>query len=174
MMEVFFGYFIIFAARVADVTLGTLRVLMVVRGRRFQAAAIGFFEVTIFLGALSMVVRDLDNPVKVLAYALGFATGNILGSIIEERLALGYMTTQIICRRHDVNLDEILRGQGFGVTVLQGQGREGPRKILLVTVERKALAKLHRCIEEHDPGAFFTVLETRNIHGGVFQSRKGK
>ncbi|HAI20436.1 MAG TPA: hypothetical protein DCM14_00790 [Clostridiales bacterium UBA8153] len=174
MLQVLLASFFIFAARVTDVTLGTLRVLLIVRGRKYQAAALGFFEVTIFLGALTMVVRDMDNPIKVVAYALGFATGNILGSVVEERLALGYVTAQIICMRPDASLDSILREEGFGVTVLQGQGREGSRKVLLVTVARKSLATLHTAIETHDPEAFFTVMETRSIYGGVFQSRKGK
>lgn len=174
MLQMLLAAFFIFSARVADVTLGTLRVLLIVRGRKYQAAALGFFEVTIFLGALTMVVRDMDNPIKVVAYALGFAAGNILGSVVEERLALGYVTAQIICMRPDANLDVILREQGFGVTVLQGHGREGPRKVLLVTVARKSLSRLHSAIETHDPEAFFTIMETRSIYGGVFQSHKGK
>jgi uncharacterized protein YebE (UPF0316 family) len=168
------GYLLIFIARVADVTLGTLRVLMVVRGRRLQAAIIGFFEVSIFLGALSMVVRNLDDPWKVLAYALGFATGNVLGSLIEEKLAMGFQTVQIISKRDDVNLAGTLRAAGFGVTELAGVGREGPRNVLLVTLERKAMPQLLQLVEDQDEGCFFTVLETRQIHGGVFRYRKGK
>jgi len=174
MIQVLLASFFIFAARVADVTLGTLRVLLIVRGKKYQAAVLGFFEVLIFLGALTMVVRDMDNPIKVVAYAAGFATGNILGGAVEERLALGYATAQIICMRPDVNLDVILREQGFGVTVLAGHGREGPRKVLLITLARKSLNKLYHAVETHDPDAFFTIMETRRIYGGVFQPHKAK
>lgn len=174
-MGYFLGYLIIFFARVVDVSLGTLRVLFIVRGQRLQAAVTGFFEVSIFLVALGMVLQDLDNPAKVIVYSLGFATGNYVGSLLEEKLAMGFSTIQIITRRNTpVCLASFLREKGFGVTSLEGEGRLGPRPVLLVTTQRKHLSRLLSIVDEVDPKAFVTILETRSIRGGVFLGRKGK
>ena len=174
-MAFILGYLIIFFARVVDVSLGTLRVLFIVRGQRVQAAVTGFFEVIIFLVALGMVVQDLDNPWKVVVYSLGFATGCYVGSILEEKLAMGFVTVQIITRKNTpVCLAGFLREKGFGVTAVEGEGRLGPRPVLLVTTQRKHLRRLLSITDEVDPKAFVTILETRSIRGGVFLGRKGK
>lgn len=109
-MELIFGYLFIFFARVSDVSLATIRTLMVVQGRRWQAALIGFFEVSIYVTALSKVVGNLDNPLNLLSYALGFACGNYLGITIENKIALGNLATQIILNKPDnKELLQILR-----------------------------------------------------------------
>src|SRR5690606_26617685 len=122
-MNFIIGYLLIFFARVSDVTLATIRMLMVVQGRKVQAAIIGFFEVSIYVTALSKVVSSLDNIGNLLSYALGFACGNYIGIIIENRIALGNLAAQIILKgsnENNIELIETLRGNGFGVTVLEG------------------------------------------------------
>ncbi len=101
------GYFFIFFARVADVSLGVLRTLMLVKGKRFHAAFLGFFEVIIFILALDRVVGDLGNPISLLFYGLGFATGNVVGSYLEEKLALGHLTVQVISMTKPLELELI-------------------------------------------------------------------
>lgn len=85
------NFLFIFIARMADVALMTIRMLMIVRGKRIQAAVIGFFEVTIYILALGQVVQNIDNTYSILAYALGFSSGNYLGSYLEEKMAMGFM-----------------------------------------------------------------------------------
>lgn len=89
-------YLLIFFARVCDVTLSTVRMILVVRGKRYPAAAIGLVEASIYITALGRVMRNIDDPLKVLAYGLGFASGTLLGSWVEERLALGHVTLEVI------------------------------------------------------------------------------
>ena len=95
------GYILIFVSRVCDVSLATIRTLMVVQGRKVQAAAIGFFEVIIYIVALGEVVSSLDNPMNLLFYALGFAAGNYVGIMIENKIALGNLGAQIILKTDD-------------------------------------------------------------------------
>ena len=90
------GYLFIFAARVCDVSLATIRTLMVVRGQKLYAAIIGFFEVIIYILALGKIFSDLSNPLNLLFYALGFATGNYVGTFLEGKLAVGVFTAQVI------------------------------------------------------------------------------
>lgn len=173
-MEVLLGYLFIFVARVTDVSLATIRMIMVVRGKRVQAALIGFFEVMIYVMAIGKVLSGLNNPINLLVYASGFASGNFLGIYLEEKMALGSIVVQAISDHEVMKLVEILRNEGFGVTVVEGYGRKGIRHLLNITLQRKKLAKLYEIIEGHDKSAFVTVMDARSIRGGYFSGIKKK
>lgn len=167
------GYLFIFCARVVDMSCTTVRTIMIVRGQRLIAAVIGLFEVSIYILALNQVVGKLNNPLNLLFYALGFATGNYVGSLIEERMALGFVTVEIIPTLPASNLPALLREEGFGVTCFAAEGKEGPRQVLHVLVRRKKLPQLLSTLGQMDNKAFYTIMDTRSIHGG-FLGRQGK
>jgi uncharacterized protein YebE (UPF0316 family) len=167
------GYAFIFIARVIDVTLSTLRTLMVVRGKKIHAAVIGFFEVIVYIVALNKVVGQLSNPMNLFAYALGFSTGNYIGIYVEEKLAIGLTTVQIITQNSE--LCQLLRQKGFGVTVMEGMGKEGSREVLMVSLPRKSVPQVMEIIKQHDESSFVTIMDTKGTHGGYFtQTRKAK
>ncbi|MEW8973988.1 MAG: DUF5698 domain-containing protein [Tissierellaceae bacterium] len=169
------GYLFIFFARVTDVTLSTMRTLMVVQSRKVQAAIIGFFEVIIYVTALGKVVGSLDNPLNLLAYGLGFACGTYIGITVENKIALGNLGAQIILKTADnKELIEVLRENKFGVTVMEGHGIEGPREILNVALNRKDLEKLRKLVYGYDEKAFITVNNINPVSGGFFYSVKKK
>lgn len=173
MLAVLGGYLFIFCARIVDVSLGTLRIMMVVRGKRLYAGVIGFFEVIVYITALGKIFDNLDNPLNLFFYAAGYATGNMVGSFIEEKLAVGILTVQLITMKEPLELTEILRAKGYGVTVIEGQGREGTRYILQIILQRKNIPKLRKDIDQWDCDAFWTVFDARYTKGGVM-SRIGK
>ncbi len=171
------GYLFIFVARVVDVSLATVRVLFIFRGRKVEAALIGFFEVMIFVTALAQVVSRLDNWFNILAYAAGFATGNLVGSLVEERLAFGHVATQVISRKYEHELREAIREAGFGLTVLSGEGRTGPRNILFVVSRRKELKRLSQLIDSIDSEAVVVMTDARRsvrAFSPGMSMRKGK
>lgn len=177
MVELLPGYFLIFFSRVIDVSCATLRMLLLVRGKRFQAAAIGFFEVIIYVIALSYIVERLSDPFSLIIYGLGFATGNLVGSFIEEKMALGFLTVQVITLERPVELAETLRDKGFGVTILEGEGREGIHLVQHILLSRKRLKELLKLIYDWDEKAFVTALDARTTLGGIGGAscyRKGK
>jgi uncharacterized protein YebE (UPF0316 family) len=163
------GYLFIFFARVTDMSLTTIRTLMIVRGRRLQAALIGFFEVIIYITALNRVVNQLDNPLNLLSYALGFATGNYVGIFIEEKMAIGNITVQIISKTESVVIEGALRNAGYGVTVFKGTGLEGERNVINVHLFRKDLPWLLERVRELDREAFITVMDARSTLGGYYK-----
>jgi len=173
---IIFSYLFIFIARVADMSLDVLRILMLMRDRRVWAAVIGFFEVSIFVLALNEVLKGgMDDPVKIIAYAGGFAMGNYVGSVIESKLAIGFLSVHIIPPREMVEeFTRLMRDEGFGITAVQGCGRDGERTMLFVMIKRKDLNKALNLINCHCPNAFFNVSDARRIHGGVFPMKKGK
>lgn len=173
-VPVVLGYLFIFGARVVDMSLDVIRILMLTRDRSILAAFIGFLEVSVFILALNQVLAGgLDDPFKVVAYAGGFATGNYVGSLIDAKLAMGFLSLQVFPKLEKVNLiTETFRGEGFGVTSVQGQGRDGDRIILFVNIKRKDLSRALNLLEEIEPGTFYSVSDTRSIRGGVFPGRK--
>ncbi|WP_432663163.1 DUF2179 domain-containing protein [Wukongibacter baidiensis] len=167
------GYLFIFIARVTDVSLFTIRMLCIVRGMKRQAAIIGFFEIIIYITALGKVVSGLSDYRNLIVYALGYACGNYVGSLIEEKIAIGKITAQIVCQYpNGQNLAERLRNQGFGVTLIEGEGRDGKREILNVMLERKDTKNLYAVIDELEKRPFVTVFDIRSIKGGYFTKRK--
>lgn len=173
MLESIGGYLFIFFARICDVSLATMRTLMVVRGQRLYAALIGFFEVIIYIVALNKIFDNLDNLLNLLSYAAGFATGNYVGSYLEEKLAVGTFTVQVITLKSPLELTERLRSMGFGVTVIEGIGREGTRYILQIILKRKQFGVLRREVDQWDNTAFWTIFDARLTRGGVL-TRKEK
>lgn len=174
-MGLIIGYLFIFLARVTDVTLATIRMLMVVQGRKFHAAIIGFFEVTIYVTVLGKVVSSLDNIGNLLAYALGFACGNYIGIIIENKIALGKIAAQVVLKGdNNQELIGILRENGFGVTVINGCGREGNSQILHMAINRKDLEHLKEIIYDYDEKVFITANSINPISGGYFSSLRKK
>jgi uncharacterized protein YebE (UPF0316 family) len=162
-MQVLLTSLLIFCLRVTDVSMGTVRVLYAMRGRRFVAMGLGFIESMIFILALSRVA-SFDSFWKMLAYAGGFATGNFMGITIERWIASGTILARIVVK-HAV-LIAGLREAGFGVTVTQGEGREGDVALLLVVAPRKRERELLGVIEKLDPEAFVTIDAVNHAQGG--------
>ncbi len=165
-MEAILGGLLIFCLRLTDVTLGTLRILMTVRGRKPLAALIGFIEVTIFVLAISRVVRNVGNVWNVLGYSGGFAAGTLVGMTIEEHLALGWTVVRVISTDLSKRLADALRQAGYGVTEMSGQGMRGSVEICEIVVRRADLPKVLQEIDRVDEKAFITVEESRRVYRG--------
>lgn len=165
-IEVFLPFLIpvlIFLARVADVTIGTIRIIFISRGTRVLAAIFGFFEILIWLLAISQIMRSLTSPINYIAYAAGFAMGNFVGISIERRLFAGNLMVRIIARKDTKELIETLSTHGYGVTSVDGEGTRGPVKIIFTVVDRKNLDIVMDIIKDHYPGAFYTVEDMRLV-----------
>lgn len=174
-MMIFLNYLFIFLARVTDVSMATVRMLLIVRGKKYYAALIGFFEVIIYIVALGKVVSGLDNIGNLLAYASGFATGNIVGSYIENKMALGTLMVDVIPKKTcDIELTQRLRDLGYGVTTVEGMGKDGPVCMLHIALQRKELPMLMKYLNEIDQEAFTTVSDARSIRGGYMRKIKKK
>lgn len=163
----------IFLARVIDVSLGTLRIIFSARGRRYLAPALGFIETFIWIVAIGQIVRNLTNPASYLAYAAGFAVGNLVGILIEEKLALGTLAIRIFATKDAPLLVEQLHEAGFGATTLDAQGSTGPVKIVFSVIKRKDIKQVVNLVRTINPKAFFSIEEVRAANEGVFPMTKG-
>lgn len=163
--------FIVFFARIADVSLGTLRIIFTSRGKKNIAPLLGFVEVFIWIVVVSQVVKNAHSITAYIGYAAGFAVGTYVGIMIEERLALGTLVLRIILPQGGEEIAHSLREAGFGVTIVSGEGATGGVKLLYSVVKRKDLSKALRIIRSLDPQAFFSVEEVRLAEQGVFPSK---
>jgi len=154
---------LIFAARFTDVTIGTLRIIFVSRGMRLIAACAGFFEILVWLFAISQVMNNLTSVVNYVAYAGGFAMGTFVGITIEQRIALGYLVVRIITQREGSELEEHLRDTDFIVTSVDAEGGRGPVKVLYTVIRRKMLPEIVETIKKYNPKAFYTVEDLRFV-----------
>lgn len=164
------GALTIFALRVADMTFDTLRMLFVVRGRKGIAWVLGFCQSAIFVIAFSSVLSNLDNPLNIIGYAAGFATGNVVGILIEERLAIGYTHLQIVSSRRGTALAERLREAGFGVTEIPARGKDGTVSVLSLNVRRKQVGLVEAVVRQNDETAFVTMEEVRMFRRGFWRA----
>ncbi len=154
---------LIFFARITDVTLGTLRIIFVSRGNKIIAPILGFFEVLIWVIAISNIIQHLDNVYTYLAWAGGFATGNFIGMRIEERLAIGVNLVRIITKKEDNQLISELHKNGYGATVIDARGKESEVNIIYTIVKRKEIQQLIDLIKAFNPNAFYVVEDIRYV-----------
>lgn len=159
---------IIFVLRLINQSLDTLRVLVMMRGLKLAAWVLGFAETTIFVITLSTVINDLNNILNIVAYAGGFATGNVLGLVLENRLAFGHISIRVISPKRGSAIMERLRKAGYGVTEIPARGKDGAVTLLNLSVRRKEVGKVRTIVQEVDENAFITGEEMRPIWRGFW------
>jgi uncharacterized protein YebE (UPF0316 family) len=165
---------LIFFARLCDVSLGTLRGVLASKGKRQIVPFIGFFEVLIWLLAISQIMANLTNVMCYLAWAGGYATGSYLGLLIEEKLALGLQVVRIITNQEYESLTNALTDSHLGYTIFDGQGARGPVKMIFTIVKRKEVRRVADLIREHNPNAFFSVEDVKSASGVSYKQTPSK
>lgn len=163
---------LIFVLRVADMSLDTLRLLFVMRGRKLIAAAIGALQAGVFIVAVAGVLTRPLNIFTIAGYALGFGTGIFLGMTVEERLAIGYIMFRVYSPAHGHAIADALRAAGHASTEFVGQGREGQITVVNCAVKRKEADNVRAIILRVDPDAFITMDDVRPLQRGYFRGAR--
>jgi len=158
---------LIFLGGLAYVSIGTLRIIFVARGKRLLSTLLGFLEVSIWLVAISQIMSNVSNIAAYIAYAAGFAVGNYVGIIIEEKMALGMLEVRIILTGNNDLLKTKLCDAGFGVTTVDGRGNRGHVTLIFTVVRRKDLAQVEKIINACHSSAFYSVEDARSVVAGV-------
>lgn len=159
---------LIFVLRILDITLYTLRLMMLVRGRKLYAFFFAFFQSIVFVTVMRAVFTDLHNWTKILGYSAGFATGMIVGMVVEERLAIGYTHLRIISPHWGSALVDFLRSQGYAVTEIPAFGKDAAVSLMYCFVNRRETRHVTHLIAGVDPDAFITAEAVRPLQKGFF------
>jgi len=168
---------LIFFARIIDVSIGTIRIILVAKGYKYLAPVLGFFEVLIWIVAIGKIMQNLDRWYYYIFYAAGFAAGNFIGILLEERIALGFVGVRIITKKPANQLIEKMKQSGYGITIIPAEGSTGLVHVIYTTVKRKKLGDLTSMIKEFNPKAFYTIEDIKNVSsdaGSLIGARKNR
>lgn len=160
---------LIFFARIMDQTIGTLRLIFLSKGMKYIAPFLGFFEVIIWLLAVGQIMQHLDNWLSYVAYGAGFATGNFIGMLLEEKISLGTVIIRVILSRQSPELIDELKSQNFGLTLVDAEGSKGSVKLIFSIIRRKELLNFINTIHQFNPNAFYTVEDVKSASEGIFR-----
>jgi len=163
---------LIFVARIADVSIGTIRVIFVSRGFKYLSPIAGFFEVLIWLLAIGQIMKNLSNPMCYIAYAGGFAMGNYVGICIAERLSLGVVLIRVVSQKDALPLVEQLKKENYGATRIGGRGTSGEVEVVFTIVPRREVKSVIELVKKFNPNAFYTIEEVGFVEKGVFPNRQ--
>jgi uncharacterized protein YebE (UPF0316 family) len=165
---------LIFVARICDVSIGTLRIIFVSKGKINIAPVLGFFEVLIWITAISKIMQNLDNYINYVAYAAGFATGNYVGMILEERLAMGIQMVRVFTNSKGQELVQMLNSSGYGATSVEAHGAKEKVHLIYTIVQRTELHNVINVINRFNPKAFYTVEDIITANEGIFPKKETK
>ena len=155
---------LIFLARIIDVTMDTLRIIFVSKGNKIVAPILGFFEILIWLIAITRIMENLDNITTYIAYASGFAVGNYVGLLVEQKLAIGTQLIRIITAKDASILIENLRDKGFGLTAIDAEGKDGPVHVIFLNIRRKLVPQIIGIVNNCNPKAFYSIEDVRTVN----------
>jgi uncharacterized protein YebE (UPF0316 family) len=164
-IEWIFFPLIIFASRATDVSLGTLRSVLANKGMKKMVPFIGFFEVLLWLFAISTVMKNLNNFMCYLGWAGGYATGIYIGLSIEERLAIGTQVIRVFTQEDITKLIESLVEKNYSYTILDGEGKKGAVKLIFIVVKRKNVKDVTEVIHRFSPNAFYSIEDIKRAKG---------
>ena len=160
--------FLIFIARICDVSIGTVRTIVTVQGRSVLAFSLAIFELLIWITVVSTVIHKIkDQPILALFYAFGYATGNVVGIAVERKIALGIIVLRVFTRTAGKQMADRLRNMGQPVTIFRGEGMRGPVDELYIACRRRNLKKMLGVVKEEDPNAFYITEMARDVRKAV-------
>lgn len=159
---------LILTARIVEVSIGTLRVILMSKGYRLISAILAFVEILIWVMVASRVIVNIaETPIKVVVYALGFALGVFFGSILEGKVALGNVLIQAILPEiKGLELVNMLRDEGLAVTTIKAEGKESGKIVLMIYSRRKQRAEIVSMITGYEESAVIVSNDLASIHGG--------
>ena len=160
-MDLFLSALLIFGLRLFDVTLGTLRIVLLTRGEAWKAGLVGFFESLAWVTAVAQVIRNVDDPIRMVAFAAGFGAGTFAGVMVERWLAMGTTVVRIVAPVESPEVAPELRDAGYGVTVLNGEGLEGEVRLSFTVIPRRRVRRVLDIVYRINPSAFVTLEQVR-------------
>jgi uncharacterized protein YebE (UPF0316 family) len=152
---------LIMVARICDVSIGTIRLMFLARGDKLITPLLGFFEVIVWLLAMREIMQNLANPVCYIAYGAGFGLGNLVGIIIEEKIAIGKRIIRVITKKEATDLISSISSAGFSVTTVPAEGSRGRVSIVSMVVDRNDIEQVISLIKAFNPRAFYSIEDIR-------------
>ncbi len=168
-------YIFIFFGKIIEVSVSTVRLVLIARGERLIGSIVAFFEIILWLIISGTVLSGFQNDwIKILVFGAAFSVGNYVGSWMENKLAFGLCSLQVIVNKDEKAdvLVQTLRQNDFGLTLMEAQGMDGARLMLILNLKRKRIPEATRIIEANHGDAVITVSDLKVAHGGYLKGLK--
>ncbi|MCR3906373.1 MAG: DUF5698 domain-containing protein [Tenericutes bacterium] len=159
---------LILFSKIIEVTISTMRIILISKGYRKPGTILSFFEIILWVFIASRVIMGIaEFPMKGIVYSIGFAVGVYIGSLLENRLAMGKILIHVISDNDAANMImKVLRDSGHGVTSVDAHGKDSERTVLMVFANRKNKQCIIDLIEKTSDKAFIVANEVNIVHGG--------
>ncbi|MCI5835127.1 MAG: DUF5698 domain-containing protein [Firmicutes bacterium] len=170
-MELFILCVKIFFVRILDVSLGTVRMIITVKGNKLVASLIGFFEILVWFLIVKEALNTTETSIFIaLSYSLGYATGTYIGGILSDKFVSGTLSVQVVLSNNNHKIVDKIREEGFAVSVVNVKGKEDHDKYMLfMEIDKKKINQLKYLIKSLDSKAFVVVNETKMVENGFFK-----
>lgn len=161
-------YIMIFLSKVIENALATLRLIVVANGKKLLGAFLQFLVSLVWVLVTGVVVVGIKkDPFKIIFFAIGSFVGSYIGSVIEEKMALGSnMLMVVIDKEMEQAITREVRFHGFTLTTIDGTGKNEKKAVLMIVVPRKKREKLVKLIRLYDKEALIISEVARTINGG--------
>lgn len=169
-MSILINCIIIFFARLTDVSIGTLRMIFVIKDKKLYSFIAAFLEITIWLLVARQILGDDTDIYAMIAYALGYASGTVVGGYLESLFAMGYTTVEMIIPTTKSEMIQKIRDNGFAVSVINCHGATSENLLLFMQVERKHQNELVTLLKKMDPDAFISATDVIDNRNGYFRA----
>ncbi|MFH0975059.1 MAG: DUF5698 domain-containing protein [Spirochaetota bacterium] len=172
MSEEYVALLYIFFARIVDVSIGTIRIILISQGHRRITPVLAFVEILIWLTAIGKALNNLSGIFSYLSYAGGFAAGNYIGMLIESRLSIGFQSIRIITSEKVTALPMMLKDEGFDISIVNGKGTKGEIQIIYTVVRKKNVKKIMEMTNALEPNAYITIENVHSHRRGFISHKK--
>ncbi|NLW71858.1 MAG: DUF2179 domain-containing protein [Chloroflexi bacterium] len=166
--QAWLGALAIFAVRVVSIAMDTLRFMLTIRGNKTISWILGFIQSTVYVVIIGVILTNMENVLNIVAYSAGFATGNLVGMWIEQKLAFGFSHISIVSKQQGFALAEALRMGDYAVTEIPARGRDGIVYLLNLTTRRKMVPEVEKLVRSIDPEAFITTEDITPVRAGYW------
>lgn len=166
-MSLWLNCLMIFFVRIVDVSLGTVRTVLIIKGRRIIGSIIGLIEVMVWFLVVKNALSTENTSIWIaVAYSTGFALGNYIGSLIEDMLPIGNASIQVITRGIRYDLVEQIRKMGFAVSTVDCKGKDGNNLMLIIEINRKKIDEVKKIVKDNAPDSFVTITDIKQVYNG--------
>lgn len=170
----FLELFLIFFAKVIEVSIGTLRIILISKGYRRIGVSLALGEIILWVFIASTVINGIqESPMKGIVYSIGFAVGVYVGSKLEEKIAFGKVLIQTITTvKMGNDIANYLRQEGYGVTIIDGRGKDEIRSVLMIYSNRRGSDSVIEKIHKINPKAMVIINDVSTLTGGFISPMK--
>jgi len=177
-VNIIFWSAVVLIAIMSQVLIGTVRVIMMVKGNKILAIIIGFFEAAIGLTNIILVISNaVESGINffiILFYSAGFSAGLYLGMLISQKISKDILSIRIITKHPDNTIEDLLRVNGFGVTCYKGSGKDGNLKVLNIICQKTNLEQLKKLVYGIDKKAMLASHTIEGLSGGFLFDIKSR